>query len=115
MINNDSVLFLLLKSLFLLKRCLRTIAQYDGSSEHLCYSQTLTEKLKEMKIKWPKSRDIIEEAKLLWYMIHRNKKPNRPQVDGNSCSTESILFLNEKIITRLWNYYSENLMGNDFV
>lgn len=49
-----------------------------------------------MKIKWPKSRDILEEAKLLWYMIHRNKKPNRPQVDGNSYLIESILFLKKE-------------------
>jgi hypothetical protein len=61
---------------------LRTIAQYDGASEHLCYSNTLTDKLKQIKKKWNKYKDIQDEAKLLWYMLHKNIKPNRPKIDG---------------------------------
>ncbi len=63
---------------------MRTIAQYDGASEYLCYSKNLPEKLKEIKEKWIKHKDIQDEAKLLWYMIHKNLKPNRPKIDGNS-------------------------------
>jgi len=62
---------------------LRTIAQYDGASEHLCYSNTLTDKLKQIKKKWNKYKDIQDEAKLLWYMMHKNIKPDRIKIDGN--------------------------------
>ena len=69
--------------LFFVKRCLRTVAQYDGASEHLCYSKTLIETLKEIRDKWKKNKDIQDEARLLWYMIHKNIKLNRPKIDGN--------------------------------
>ncbi|CAF3403831.1 unnamed protein product, partial [Rotaria sp. Silwood2] len=49
--------------------CLRTIAQYDGANDHLCYSKTLPEKLKQIRDKWITHKDIQDEAKLLWYMI----------------------------------------------
>lgn len=68
----------------LLCRCLRTIAQYDGANDQLCYSGNLPERLKQVRQKWHSSTDIQNEAKLLWYMIHRNVKPNRPNVEGNS-------------------------------
>ena len=70
-------------------RCLRTIAQYDGANEQLCYSKSLPERLKQVRQKWISYKDIQDEAKLLWYMIHRSIKPNRPKVDGNSSSIES--------------------------
>ncbi len=63
---------------------MRTIAQYDGANEYLCYSKKLPEKLKQIREKWTKYKDIQDEAKLLWYMIHKNLKPNRPKIDGNS-------------------------------
>ena len=63
--------------------CLRTIAQYDGASEHLCYTKTLPEKLRQIREKWIKYKDIQDEAKLLWYMIHKNTRPNPPKIDGN--------------------------------
>ena len=62
---------------------MRTIAQYDEANEHLCYSKTLPDKLKQIREKWYKYKDIQNEAKLLWYMIHKNIKPNRPRIDGN--------------------------------
>lgn len=69
---------------FVSRRCLRTIAQYDGANEQLCYSKNLPEKLKQVRQKWYSSKDIQDEAKLLWYMIHRNIKPNRPKITGKS-------------------------------
>ncbi|CAF1591800.1 unnamed protein product [Rotaria sp. Silwood1] len=61
--------------------CLRTIAQYDGANDHLCYSKKLPEKLKQIRDKWITRKDVQDEAKLLWYMIHRNMKPNQPNID----------------------------------
>ena len=63
-------------------RCLRTIAQYDGANEHLFYSKTLTDNLKQIRNKWIRNKDIQNETKLLWYMLHRDTKPDRPIIDG---------------------------------
>lgn len=71
-------------------RCLRTIAQYNGADEHLCYSKTLPDKLKDIREKWTKSTDIQEEAKALWYIIHRNVKPGRVHIDECRTTTANI-------------------------
>ncbi|CAF2125401.1 unnamed protein product [Rotaria magnacalcarata] len=78
--ENENVWFALM--------CLRTIAQYDGAAEHLCYSQALPERLKQMQDKWKNFKDIQDEAKLLWYMIHRNMKPSRPNI--GECRNSSV-------------------------
>ncbi len=57
--------------------------QYDGASEHLYHSKTLIDKLKQIRDKWIKYKDIQDEAKLLWYMMHKNIKPDRIKIDGN--------------------------------
>ena len=67
---------------------MRTIAQYEGADEHLCYSKTLPDKLKDIREKWTKSTDIQEEAKALWYIIHRNVKPARVHID--ECRTTTV-------------------------
>ncbi len=71
---------------------MRTIAQHDGANDHLCYSENLTGKLQQIREKWNKYKDIQDEAKLLWYMIHRNTKPNRPKIDGNETKENVELF-----------------------
>ncbi|UJR32015.1 hypothetical protein I4U23_019485 [Adineta vaga] len=61
--------------------CLRTIVQYDGANEHICHSKTVTEKLIQIRANWMNDKDIQDEARILWYMIHRNIKPERPKID----------------------------------
>ncbi|CAF1028224.1 unnamed protein product [Adineta steineri] len=61
--------------------CLRTIAGHDGASEHILRSKTIIDKLKQIRDKWNKYQDIQEEARGLWYLLHRNIKPNRPKID----------------------------------
>lgn len=56
--------------------------QYEGANEHICHSKTLIDKLREIRDKWTTHKDIQNEAKVLWYMIHRNIQPSRPKVDG---------------------------------
>jgi hypothetical protein len=88
---------------FFVIRCLRTIAQYEGASEHLCYSKTLPEKLRQIRGTWNRYKDIQDEARLLWYMIHKHIKPNRPKINGNlSLHFENIL---ENIYIRMSRYF----------
>ncbi|CAF3805071.1 unnamed protein product [Adineta steineri] len=61
--------------------CLRTIAGHDGASEHILRSKTIIDKLKQIRDKWNKYQDVQEEARGLWYLLHRNIKPNRPKID----------------------------------
>ncbi len=57
--------------------------QNDGANEHLYHSKILIDKLKQIRDKWIKYKDIQDEAKLLWYMMHKNIKPDRIKIDGN--------------------------------
>ncbi len=63
-------------------RCLTTIAKYDGASEHLCYSNNLLGLIEQVREKWSDFKDIEDESKLLWYMIHKYTKPKPPKIDG---------------------------------
>jgi len=67
---------------FFLFRCLTTIAKYDEASEHLCYSNNLLGIIKQIQEKWIDYKDIQDESKLLWFMIHSFMKPNPPKIDG---------------------------------
>jgi hypothetical protein len=60
---------------------LTTIAKHDGASEHLCYSKNLLGIIKQIEEKWIEFKDIQDESKLLWFMIHKSAKPNRPKID----------------------------------
>ncbi len=61
-------------------RCLTTIAKYDGADEHLCYSNNLLGIIKQIQDKWIDHKDIQDESKLLWLMIHKSIKPKPPKI-----------------------------------
>ncbi|CAF3077821.1 unnamed protein product [Rotaria sp. Silwood2] len=61
--------------------CLTTIAKYNGAYEHLCYSQKLLGIIKQVQEKWIEFKDIQDESKLLWFMIHKNINPKQPKID----------------------------------
>ncbi|CAF4743241.1 unnamed protein product [Rotaria socialis] len=70
--------------------CLTTIAKHDGAYEHLCNSKQLTEIIKQVQETWIEFKDIQDESKLLWFMLHKNIKPNRPTID--ECRDTSVDF-----------------------
>ncbi|CAF1204358.1 unnamed protein product [Rotaria sordida] len=61
--------------------CLTTIAKHIGAYEHLCYSKKLLGIIKQVQEKWIDFKDIQDESKLLWFMLQKNIKPNRPKID----------------------------------
>ena len=63
-------------------RCLTTIARHEGANEHLCSSKNLVGLIEQIQEKWRDVKDIQDEAKLLWDLIHQQVKPKAPKIDG---------------------------------
>jgi hypothetical protein len=61
---------------------LTTIAKYEGANEHLCHSNNLVGMIQQIQENWTDYQDIQDEAKLLWYILHKNTKPKPPKIDG---------------------------------
>lgn len=60
------------------------MAKYDGASEYLCSSGHLLETIEQVQNTWSQSKQIQDEAKIVWFMIHRGIKPDRPTIDGKN-------------------------------
>jgi len=61
---------------------LTSIGKHEGANEHLCYSNNLLDIIKQIQNNWKECKDIQSEAKLLWFMIHRNDRPPPPKIDS---------------------------------
>ncbi|CAF1343175.1 unnamed protein product [Adineta steineri] len=110
---------------------LTSIAKYDGANEYLCYSKNLLKIIKLIQDKWIDFKDIQDESKLLWFMLHKHIKPNQPRIDSirnisvhiswdsymNSCNEQDIQYciLLDDVpikITRKTNYLLNDLKSN---
>lgn len=52
-------------------------------------SNNLVEILKEIRQHWTRQTEIQDEAKALWYIIHRQTRPNQPKIEGLSAKRKT--------------------------
>ena len=59
-----------------------TIGKYEEGCEQLSYSKNLLDLIKQIQENWKDYKDIQEEAKILWLMLHKRDRPSPPKIDS---------------------------------